>query len=68
MNKQQKPLTFELAFAELNSILDAVQKQEIHLESLTEQLRRAKELIAFCQQQLQLTESELASLFSDEEE
>ncbi|HLF62931.1 MAG TPA: exodeoxyribonuclease VII small subunit [Saprospiraceae bacterium] len=68
MSKQHTQLTYERAFAELSKILQVVQGQDVGLEELTAQLRRAKELIQYCQEQLRLTESELEMIFSDEEE
>ena len=68
MSKQHKQLTYERAFAELTKILQVLQSQEVGLEELTIHLRRAKELIQFCQEQLHLTENELETIFSGEEE
>lgn len=68
MSKQHKQLTYELAYAELNKILQVLQSADIGLEELTAHLKRAKELILFCREQLHLTEKELALIFSDEEE
>ena len=68
MSKQHTQLTYERAFAELSKILQVVQGQDVGLEELTVHLRRAKELIQYCQEQLRQTESELEMIFSNEEE
>jgi exodeoxyribonuclease VII small subunit len=68
MSKQPTSLTYERAYAELSKILQILQNQEIGLEEMTAHLHRAKELINFCRTQLHLTEEELSSIFSDEEE
>ena len=68
MNKKDTVLTYERAYAELSKILQILQSHEVGLEELTAHLRRAKELIQFCQVQLHLTEKELEDIFSDEEE
>jgi exodeoxyribonuclease VII small subunit len=68
MSKQHNQLTYEGAYAELSKILQILQGQEVGLEELTVHLRRAKELIQFCQEQLRLTENELETIFTSEEE
>lgn len=68
MSKQHKQLTYEQAYAELTSILHLLQGNDIELDELTKQLRRAKELMHFCREQLLVTEKELESIFSEEEE
>lgn len=68
MSKQHKQLTYEQAYAELTSILQVLQSSDIELEELTKHLRRAKELLLFCRDQLHLTEKELETIFSEEEE
>ena len=65
---KHKQLTYELAYAELSKIMQVLQGQEVGLEELTMHLRRAKELIQFCQEQLRLTENELETIFTNEEE
>jgi len=68
MSKQSTPLTYEKAYAELSKILQVLQNQDVSLADLTTNLKRAKELISFCHEQLFVTEQELESIFSDEEE
>jgi exodeoxyribonuclease VII small subunit len=67
MSKRNQEMTYELAYAELSKILQVLQNQEISLEEMTAHLRRAKELITFCQEQLHITETELGSIFDEEE-
>ncbi len=61
-------MTYERAYAELSKILLVLQSHEIGLEEMTAHLKRARTLILFCREQLHLTEMELATIFSDEEE
>lgn len=68
MSKQNEQLTYERAYAELSTILQTMQGQETGLEEMTVLLRRARELIVFCREQLHLTERELKSIFDEEEE
>ena len=68
MSKQTKAHTYEQAYAELTKILQVLQSQEMSLEEMTGHLRRARELIQFCQEKLHITEAELESILEDEEE
>lgn len=68
MSKKGEQLTYEQAYAELTKILQTLQKHDLSLADMTAHLKRAKELIEFCREQLYLTEDELATLFEDEEE
>ena len=62
-----KKLTYESAYAELQEILVSIQQEEINLDSLAKQLKRAKELIEFCKEKLHAVEEELDDLFDEEE-
>ena len=64
MAKQK--LTYERAYAELRKILNAVQQDEVGLEQLAAELKRAKELIAFCREKLHAVEEELEEIFEEE--
>jgi exodeoxyribonuclease VII small subunit len=68
MSKKDNSLTYELAYAELSKILQDLQSQDISLEKMTSGLRRARELVQYCRDQLYLTELELDSMLADEEE
>ena len=67
MNRTELNLTYEQAYAELNKILQLLQDQEISLEEMTSHLQRAKELILYCREKLNLTEKELEQIFNEEE-
>jgi len=60
--KKSEKLTYEAAFSELNGILDSLQKNEVGIDNLGEKVKRAAELVAFCQQKLRDTEAEIASV------
>ena len=64
----KKELTYERAYAELHKILQAIQNDEIGLDELAKELKRAKELIEFCQGKLKSVESELDEIFEGEED
>jgi exodeoxyribonuclease VII small subunit len=63
-----KKMTYESAYAELQEILISIQQEEISLDDLAKQLKRAKELIEFCKEKLHAVEEELDDLFEEEED
>ncbi len=62
-----KELTYQTAFEELQQIVQAMQDEMIGIDELAEQSKRAAYLIKFCQEKLRNTESEVSSLFGEEE-
>ena len=62
----RKKLTYELAYEELQNILHAIQSDEVALDTLAKQLKRAKELIAFCKEQLRAVEEDLEDVLEEE--
>jgi exodeoxyribonuclease VII small subunit len=64
----KKKQTYETAYAELQTILEAIQTEEVSLDALAAQLKRAKELIQFCKEKLRAVESELEDVFDEDEE
>lgn len=65
--KTELNLSYEQAYAELTRILQLLQDQEISLEDMTKHLQRAKELILYCREKLNLTAKELEQVFAEEE-
>lgn len=61
-------LTYEAAYAELHKILEAIQDNEINLDQMAEELRRARDLVAFCKMKLRVLEADLDEIFEDESE
>ncbi len=64
----KKKQTYESAYAELQTILEAIQTDEVSLDALATQLKRAKELIQFCKEKLRSVELELEDVFEEDEE
>ena len=64
----RKKLTYESAYEELQEILANVQNDEVPLDTLATQLKRAKELIAFCKEKLRAVEEDLDEILEDEDE
>lgn len=52
-------LTYEKAYAELKEIADAIDNESVTVDVLAEKVKRASELISFCQQRLRSTEKEI---------
>lgn len=56
------PLTYEAAYAELQEIAAAIENETITVDQLTEKVKRAAILIAFCQGKLRATETEVTNI------
>jgi exodeoxyribonuclease VII small subunit len=63
----KKKQTYEGAYNELQTILEAIQSEEVSLDALATKLKRAKELIQFCKEKLRAVELELEDVFDDDE-
>jgi exodeoxyribonuclease VII small subunit len=63
-NKMEK-LTFTAAKKELEAIVKAIESGEMDVDILTEKVKRASELIAFCKEKLTKTENELQKILDD---
>jgi exodeoxyribonuclease VII small subunit len=57
--------TFTTAKKELESIVKAIESGDMDVDVLTEKVKRASELIAFCKEKLTKTESELQKILDD---
>jgi exodeoxyribonuclease VII small subunit len=58
----EKNLTYESAYEELQQITIAIENETVTIDQLAVKLRRAAELISFCQLRLRTTESEVAKI------
>ena len=61
-----KTITYEEAIQELQSILDALQNEQIGMDSLAERSQRAAELIQYCREKLRSTEAQVEQLFGED--
>ena len=59
-------LTYTTAMTELQAIVQQIQDAEVPIDELPERVKRAGELLEFCQTKLRDTESELEKLLRDE--
>ncbi|MCR4584036.1 MAG: exodeoxyribonuclease VII small subunit [Prevotella sp.] len=62
MEKEQK---YEAAFAELQTIMHKMENDELDIDQLTEQLRRAQQLIKFCRDKLTKTDEEIKKILAE---
>lgn len=58
--------TYEAAYAELQSILQALQGPAVSIEALRTQVARAAALLAFCQRRLREVETEVQQILPEE--
>jgi exodeoxyribonuclease VII small subunit len=52
-------LTYNMAFAELEKLVEQIEEDEIQIDTLAEKVKQAKELISFCETKLRNVESEV---------
>lgn len=58
-------MTYESAFAELTEISNDIENETISVDQLAEKVKRASELIAFCQTRLRITEEEVSNIIKN---
>lgn len=63
MAKQE--LTYNKAFAELEKIVAGIENEEIEIDNLAKQVKRAAELIAFCKEKLHSSETEISKIMKE---
>ena len=63
MNKQLK---YEEAFAELQSITRKMENDELDIDQMSEQLKRAQDLIKFCKDKLTKTDEEIKKILAQD--
>ena len=62
MNKEIK---YEEAFAELQSITRKMENDELGIDQMSEQLKRAQELIKLCKDKLTKTDEEIKKILAE---
>jgi len=62
MQKAPKDLTYDVAFNELKEIAAAIENEAVTVDILASKVKRASELIQFCQTKLRSTETEINSI------
>ena len=56
---------YEAAFAELQSIVTKMENDELDIDQLSEQLKRAQELIKLCKDKLTKTDEEIKKILAE---
>ncbi|MEJ6980557.1 exodeoxyribonuclease VII small subunit [Pedobacter sp. P351] len=63
----EQSLTYEIAFTELKTISEEIENETITVDVLAQKVKRASELIQFCQQKLRATEVEVDNIIKQME-
>lgn len=63
----EKNMTYEQAFEELKSIASEIEDETVSVDVLAEKVKRASELITFCQNKLRATEAEVTKIIKQME-
>ena len=64
----EEKITYAVAFEELNTIVEEIEKGEIPVDELSEKVRRAAELIRICKQKLTTTGEDVDQILKELEE
>lgn len=59
-------MKYEKAVCELEEIVDKMERDELDIDQLSEQLKRAKVLVKLCKDKLTKTDKEIKKLLSEE--
>ena len=63
----KEDIKYEQAFAELQSIVRQMENDELDIDQLSEQLKRAQKLIRLCKDKLTKTDDEIKKILGSEE-
>ena len=59
-------MKYEIAVAELEEIVTAMESGKMNLDELTTKLQEAKKLIVFCKERLEKTDEEIKKILNEE--
>ena len=62
----KQEMKYEAAFAELQSIVQRMENDELDIDQLTTQLKRAQELIKLCRDKVTKTDEEIKKILTEE--
>ena len=62
----KKEIKYEEAVALLEEIVDKLENDELDIDQLSDQLKRAKELVKLCKDKLTKTDEEIKKLLSED--
>ena len=60
-----KEIKYEAALAELQSIVSKMENDELDIDQMSEQLKRAQELIKLCKDKLTKTDEEIKKILAE---
>lgn len=63
-----KKQTYESALSELQNIISEIENDEIGIDQLSVKVKRAAELLKFCQEKLRATEEDVNNILNQFEE
>jgi len=63
----EKTLTYEAAYEELARIAGEIENESVSVDVLAQKVKRASELISFCQSRLKSTEAEVNKIIAQME-
>lgn len=63
---ENNEMKYEKAVSELEEIVDKMEHDELDIDQLSEQLKRAKVLVKLCKDKLTKTDEEIKKLLSEE--
>ncbi len=64
----RKKISYNEALEELESILERIQDQELDVDELSTNVKRASELLGLCKQKLRATETDVEKILREMEE
>ncbi|MDD2298615.1 MAG: exodeoxyribonuclease VII small subunit [Fermentimonas sp.] len=65
MEKEINKMTYTSAKKELETIVASIESGQLDVDALTDKVKRASELIAFCKDKLTKTDNELQKLLEE---
>ena len=65
-NHMEKELKYEAAFVELQAIVRKMENDELDIDQMAEQLKRAQELIKLCKDKLTKTDEEIKKILAQD--
>lgn len=63
---EKKEIKYEEAVSELEEIVEKMENDELDIDQLSNQLKRAKELVKLCKDKLTKTDEEIKKLLEDD--
>lgn len=66
VSNMDKNLTYEKAMEELEQIVSKIEEGKMNVDFLAENLKRAKDLVAFCKKKLTSVDDEVSKIFEGE--